>query len=117
MPTDAQGRAYLHFQKARSDRYISAAKLLDPGLDPKFDPHMLEKRIVLMGVSGVGTVDQKTIPTGQVLGTDVHAQLIESVINGQLLIRHPHALWFELALIVLPGLIVIGALRYQRPFI
>src|SRR6185437_1025718 len=48
MPTDAQGRAYLHFQKARSDRYISAAKLLDPGLDPKFDPHVLEKRIVLM---------------------------------------------------------------------
>ena len=117
MPTDARGRAYPHFQKTRSDRYISAANLLDPTLDPKFDPHLLEKHIVLLGVSGIGLLDQKTTPVGQVLGTEIHAELIELVIAGALLIRHPQALWFELALILVPGLIVIAALRYQRPFI
>jgi adenylate cyclase len=111
MPTDARGRAYPHFQKTRADRYISAANLLDP----KFDPHVLEKHIVLLGVSGVGLLDQKTIPIGQVLGTEVQVQLIESVIAGALLIRHPQALWFELALILVPGLVVIGAFRYRQP--
>jgi len=50
-------------------------------------------------------------------GADIHSQLIESILAGTLLYRPPGALWFELALILVAGLLVIGVIGYQRPFV
>ena len=116
IPTGAQGQAYLHFETPLR-RYVSAANLLDPTLDPSFDPRtMLERHIVLLGSSGTGLLDQPLTPLGRELGTEIHAQLIESIMLNSLLLRPPGAAWIELALILVPGLLVIGALRYQRPW-
>lgn len=112
IPTDTHGRAYLHFGQPL-DNDVPAAELLGPG----FDSRRLEGRIVILAVTGLGLLDQKSTPLGLMQGADIHAQLIESILAGTLLYRPPGALWIELALILLPGLAVIGALRYQRPLV
>jgi adenylate cyclase len=112
IPTDADGSVYLHFQPALV-RDVPAAQLLEPD----FDPRRLEGRIVILAVTGLGLLDQKMTPLGLMQGADIHAQLIESILGGTLLYRPPGALRFEIALILLPGLLVIGALRYQRPLV
>jgi adenylate cyclase len=78
---------------------------------------VLERHIVLLGVSGVGLLDRKTTPLGPVLGTEIHAQLIESIALRTLLVRPSYASRIELALVLASGLLVIGVLRYQRPLI
>lgn len=110
IPTDARGRTYVHFGLP-AERYISAQDVLADG----FDPARLKDRFVLLGVSALGTVDQKNTPLGVIFGTEIHAQLIESVLSGALLLRPPQAFAVELGLILGGGLLVIALLPYQRP--
>jgi adenylate cyclase len=112
IPTDPHGHAYLHFTKPRPDSaYVSAATVLDPA----FDPGQFHGRIVLLGVTGLGILDEKTTPLGLTQGIDVHAQLIQSILHGSLLNRPASAFWIEFALIFLAGSAVIGLLRYDSP--
>ena len=110
IPTDRRAKAYLHFGPPRP-RYISAAAVLDPSFDPK----QLQGQIVLLGVTGLGILDQKLTPFGLTQGIDVHAQLIESILGDKLLHRPPSTFWIEIALLVLSGMAVIGLLRYDSP--
>jgi serine phosphatase RsbU (regulator of sigma subunit) len=112
IPTDAHGRAYLHFERPL-DRDVAASELLGPN----FDSRRLAGHIVILAVTGLGLLDQKATPLGLMQGADIHSQLIESILAGTLLYRPPGALWFELALILVAGLLVIGVIGYQRPFV
>jgi adenylate cyclase len=109
-PTDARGRAILHFAPPQL-RYYSAADVLDPA----FDPGQFAGRIVLLGVTGLGIVDQKKTPLGLMEGIQIHAQLIDSMLAGNLLRRPPSVLWIELAIILAAGIAPIGLLGYSRP--
>lgn len=108
--TDRRGKAYLHFGPPRP-RFISAAAVLDAAFDPK----QLEGQIVLLGVTGLGLLDQKLTPFGLTQGIDVHAQLIESILGNTLLHRPPSTFWIEIALLLLGGMAVTGLLRYDSP--
>ncbi len=112
IPTDNSGKAYLHFAPA-IDRDVSAAELFKPD----FDATRLQGRSVILAVTGLGLIDQKQTPLGLMQGADVHAELIESILAGTLLYRAPGVLWIETALILASGLVMIGVLRYKRPFI
>src|SRR5439155_26207982 len=59
-PTDARGRAILHFVPPRL-RYFAAADLLDP----EFDPTQFSGRIVLLGVTWLGIVDRSEEHTSE----------------------------------------------------
>ena len=111
-PTDGNGRAIMHFASPEL-RYISAAAMLDPG----FDASGLGGRIVLLGVTGLGTVDQQKTPLGLMEGVQVQAQLVQSILDNALLHRPPLVFWLELALILLAGAIAIGLIRYEQPFL
>jgi adenylate cyclase len=110
IPTDRRGRAILHFAPSLA-RYISASDVLDPA----FDPVELRGQIVLLGVAGVGIAGLRQTPLGLVRAVDLHAQLIESILLGDLLRRPPFLDWFELAAALAAGLAVIWLLRYARP--
>ena len=110
IPTDRRGRAILHFAPSLA-RYISASDVLDPA----FDPAELRGQIVLLGVAGVGIAGLRETPLGLVRAVDLHAQLIESILLGDLLRRPPMLDWFELAAALGAGLAVIWLLRYARP--
>jgi adenylate cyclase len=111
IPTDGNGRAYLRFQPPNPDRYISAAAVLKP----EFNPASLTDKLVLLGVTGLGLVDQKFTPLGLTQGIEIHAQLIESILRGTVLHRPAYAWCVELAVVLIGGLIVICLVRYERP--
>ena len=110
IPTDRRGRAILHFARSLA-RSISASDILDPA----FDPAELRGQVVLLGVAGVGIAGLRETPLGLVRAVDLHAQLIESILFGDLLRRPPFLDWFELATALVTGLAVIWLLRYAKP--
>jgi adenylate cyclase len=110
IPTDRRGRAILHFAPSQA-RYISASDVLDPA----FHPVELRGQVVLLGVAGVGIAGLRQTPLGLVRAVDLHAQLIESILLNDLLLRPPFLDWFELAAALAAGLAVIWLLRYARP--
>jgi adenylate cyclase len=110
IPTDRRGRAILHFAPSQA-RYISASDVLFPA----FDPAELRGQVVLLGVAGVGIAGLRQTPLGLVRNVDLHAQLIEAILFGDLLHRRPFLDWFELAAALAAGLAVIWLLRYTRP--
>jgi adenylate cyclase len=110
IPTDRRGRAILHFAPSAA-RSISASDVLDAA----FDPAELRGQVVLLGVAGVGIAGLRETPLGLVRAVDLHAQLIKSILLGDLLRRPPFLDWFELAAALAAGLAVIWLLRYARP--
>ena len=109
IPTDRRGRAILHFAPPVA-RYISASDVLDPA----FDPDELKGQVVLLGVAGLGIAGLRQTPLGLVRAVDLHAQLIESILLGNLLRRPPNLDWLELGAALAAGLVVIWLVRYTR---
>jgi serine phosphatase RsbU (regulator of sigma subunit) len=110
IPTDRRGRAVVHFAPPLA-RYISATDVLDPA----FDPGEMQGQVILLGVAGVDVAGLRETPLGLVRAVDLHAQLIESILLGDLLRRPPYVDWLELAAALLAGLVVVWLLRYERP--
>jgi len=110
IPTDRRGRAVIHFATPLT-RYISAADVLDPA----FDRAELRGQVVLLGVAGLGVAGLRETPLGLVRAVDLDAQLIESILRGNLLRRPPYLDWLELAAVLLAGLAVVWLLPYARP--
>ena len=108
--TDRRGRAVVHFAPPLA-RYISAADVLDPA----FDPGELQGQVILLGVAGVDVAGLRETPLGLVRAVDLHAQLIESILLGDLLRRPPYVDWLELAAALSAGLVVVWLLGYERP--
>ncbi len=111
-PTDPRGRAILHFASPQL-RYFTAAEVLDS----QFDPTQFAGHVVLLGVTGLGIVDQKKTPLGLMDGVQVHAQVIQSIRDGSLLRRPPPVFWIELAILLLAAAVPISLLGYDRPFV
>jgi adenylate cyclase len=111
-PTDARGRAILHFAPPLLE-YFAAADVLKP----EFDTGRFAGHVVLLGVTGLGIVGQKQTPLGAMEGVQIHAQLIQSILDGSLLQRPPIVLWIELAMILLAGAVPIWLIGFGRPFI
>ena len=111
-PTDRFGRAILHFAPPQM-RYYSAADVLDPA----FDAGRFAGRIVLLGVTALGIVDQKRTPLGLTEGVHVHAQLIDSIRDRTLLHRPPAVFWVEVTLILIAALVPISLIEYRHPFV
>src|SRR5262249_33580016 len=103
-------RAVVHFAPPLA-RYISAADVLDPA----FDPSELQGQVILLGVAGLDVAGLRQTPLGLVRAVDLHAQLIESILLGDLLLRPPFLDWFELTAVLAAGLLVIWLLSYARP--
>jgi serine phosphatase RsbU (regulator of sigma subunit)/CHASE2 domain-containing sensor protein len=109
--TDAAGRAYPYFAGPQSVPTISAADLFSGSVAPE----SLAGRIVLLGVTGLGLVDVKETPVGLMQGIEVQAELLRSILAGELLRRPAVAPRLESAAIVLATLVVVFGLPYRRP--
>ena len=84
VPTQRDGRLFVHFGRHDSGRMISALQVLEG----RVGADRLERKIVLLGVTGLGLVDFPTTALGErVPGVEIHAQLIENIYDGSLLRR------------------------------
>jgi serine phosphatase RsbU (regulator of sigma subunit)/CHASE2 domain-containing sensor protein len=109
IPTQFDGSVWLHYSPPDADRYVSAVDVLE-GRD---DPSLIAQKIVLLGVTGLGLVDQQMTSRGDRMpGIEIHAQLLENIFDGALL-RRPAWAHFAEALVfaLLAAVIIIGVPR------
>ncbi|TXT25330.1 MAG: stage II sporulation E family protein [Gallionellaceae bacterium] len=106
IPTEKDGRLWVYFSPRNAARFVSAADVLDGNIAPD----ALKNKLVLLGVTGVGMLDDQATPVGQRMpGVEIHAQVLENIFDNQLLRRPIWASWAEILLLVVPGLAAIFA--------
>jgi adenylate cyclase len=107
VPTDAAGRVWLHYARSGPGLTISAADVLAG----KFDPASVAGHIVLVGTSAAGVInDQRATPLSPAVpGVEIHAQLIDEILQGDFLTRPDWAVGAEIlfALVAGAGLILV----------
>ncbi|MGN7125581.1 CHASE2 domain-containing protein [Methylorubrum thiocyanatum] len=79
VPTDPRGQIWVRFSPHDPGLYVSAKDLLN-GTVP---PERLREKIVLVGTSSVGLLDNRTTPLDRSMpGVEIHAQLLENLLTG-----------------------------------
>jgi len=111
VPTDAKGQVAVHYTwphpREEDPRYISAAKIIAGD----FDPARIADRIVLVGSSAAGLNDLKATPIAPDMpGVEIHAQLIEQILQQDFLFRPDWGAGAEIVFAVFFGVIVILAI-------
>jgi adenylate cyclase len=105
VPTDRHGHLWIHYAKQRPQLYISAKDLLAGEVASE----RLAGKLVLIGTSAVGLLDIKATPLQQnIPGVEVHAQVLEMILSGQLLQRPHYALGAELIVLAIVSLLIIA---------
>jgi adenylate cyclase len=104
LPTDQNGRFWVHFNKHDPARYVSAKDVLQ-GRVPR---DRVEGKLVLIGTSAVGLLDIKTTPVSAAIpGVEIHAQILESALTKSSLTYPNYAVGVELLVAVFVGLMII----------
>ncbi|MEM6635188.1 MAG: adenylate/guanylate cyclase domain-containing protein [Pseudomonadota bacterium] len=105
IPTDAFGSIWPYLTPSRPDRFVPAADLLG-GRMPQ---GRLAGHLVLVGTSAIGLEDFRATALGiPMAGVEIHAQALENILGGSLLIRPNYAVAVELSAVLGLGLLVIA---------
>jgi adenylate cyclase len=109
IPTDEAGRVWLHYAKSQPDQYVSAADVLDGTVDRA----RIQDHLILVGTSAEGLINdaQATPMASGVPGVEIHAQLIEQLLQRSFLVRPDWAPGAEVVFMGLVGIGLIFALR------
>jgi len=101
IPTDAAGRVWLYYSLPERDRRVSAADVLAGN----FDRAAFSDHIVFVGTSAKGVVnDEQATPIApDVPGVEIHAQLIEQILEQAFLARPDWAVGAEILFTILIG--------------
>jgi len=117
LPVDGQGRLWLHYTAPAGAGTPTALPVVSAAdvLAGTFEPNTFHNRVVLLGFTAQGLLDRVSTPHGdQRPGVYVHAEIIESVVQGRLLRRPGWAPLVEgLAYLLLTGAFAL-ALRLER---
>ena len=112
IPTDRDGRVRLHFSPAYAARRISAAAILRGELPAKALAH----QVAIVGATAVGISDIAATPlAARMDGVEVQAQLVENLLYGSRLIRTAEARWWELAVFIALGFLLVILLPRLPP--
>ena len=105
IPTDADGTMWIHYTPHAETRFVSAAAVLAGDVPTE----RLERKLVLVGVTALGLADQHVTPLGERLsGVEIHAQALENVFDGRVLVRPHWTSWAEPAALAGAGGLVIA---------
>jgi serine phosphatase RsbU (regulator of sigma subunit)/CHASE2 domain-containing sensor protein len=103
VPVERDGFLRLNLSPHDQRRFVSAAAVLQGAVPAD----RFERRFVLLGVTGLGVQDQHATPLGPMWGVEIHAQLLESIVDGTLAWRPRWAQRGEIALTAVLGLLLI----------
>jgi adenylate cyclase len=105
IPTDRNGQLWVRYAHHDPLIYVSAVDLLDG----RVPAEKIEGKLVLIGTSATGLNDIKTTPVSPVMpGVEIHAQVLESALTGEVLSQPSLARGFEFLGALLLGLLVIA---------
>ena len=112
IPTEADGAVRIYFSRHKADRFVSAVDVLEG----RVDAAQLQRQLVLIGPTAIGLHDDQTTPTGErMAGTEIHAQLLENIVDGTLLRRPPWAAGAEGVLLLLVGALLLRVTPQVSP--
>ena len=112
IPTEPDGRVWLHYSRSDARRLVPASDVLD-GMVPA---ERFQGRLVLVGATALGLSDTQSTPVADRMpGIEVHAQLLECILDGALLTRPPLARAIELAMLAAGGVLLLLAVPRLRP--
>ena len=112
IPTEADGAVRVYFSPHRPDRFVSAVDVLEG----KVDPALLRRQMVLIGPTAIGLHDLQATPIGQLMsGSEIHAQLLENLIDGTWLRRPAWASGAEALALLLLGALLLRATPRLKP--
>ena len=104
VPTEPDGSVRIHFARSDPERFVSAADVLAG----KVDRQLLERKLVLIGVTALGLSDYQATPVADRMpGVEIHAQLLENIYDADLLSRPRAVVWAEAGLLLTGGLLLI----------
>ena len=103
VPTDRTGTVWPWFTPHRPERFVSAIDVLEGRAGARLAGHL-----VLVGTSAVGLEDFRPTPMGVAMaGVEIHAQVLENMLQETMLWRPHYAVGMELMVAALLGLLVI----------
>ena len=100
--SDPNGIIWIKYKKSDKNQYISAGDVYDG----KFQSDFFTDKYVLIGASAQGLFDLVKTPLGITIpGVEVHANVIENILDQSYLIRNPNTYIFELLFSIIVALI------------
>jgi adenylate cyclase len=114
VPTDSNGRLWLHFAPHDLSRFVSAIDVLE-GRVPS---DRISGRLVLVGTSAAGLQDIKTTPVDSAIpGVEINAEVLESILTQSTLLSPSYAVVVELATALVLGLVIIWLAPILSPLL
>ena len=105
IPTDHNGQLWVHYARNDASIYVPAFNVLEKNVAPD----MIAGKLVLIGTSAVGLNDIKTTPVSRAMpGVEIHAQVLESTLTGEVISQPIYGIAVEFATALLFGLLVIA---------
>ncbi len=100
--SDPNGIIWIKYKKSLKEQYISASKVYDG----EFKKDFFENKYVLIGASAQGLFDLVKTPLGVTIpGVEVHANIIENILDQSYLLRNPNTYIFELFFSIIVALL------------
>jgi adenylate cyclase len=107
VPTDGGGRVWVYYSRPEPDRYISAADIIAG----TFDRARIDGNIVLIGATAAGLNVLHSTPVGTDMpGVEIHAQLIEQILQNSYLARPDWVIGGEILFTLLAGIVLIATM-------
>ena len=112
LPTEADGGLRIYYSNHDPRRYVSAVDVFDG----KVDRDSFSRKLVIVGTGGVGMVDYHNTPLGErMFGGEIHAQVLENLVDQAWLKRPSWALPLELGVFALFGLTLVWTTPRWKP--
>lgn len=103
--TTRNGRVWPYFTAIEDvGRYVPASAVLEGTADPA----KLRGNLIFVGTSAIGLEDYRATPMAATMpGVEIHAQVVESILSRQMLVRPNYAITMELSALLAIGLVII----------
>ena len=110
--SDPNGIIWIRYKNSIKSQYISSSDVYDG----KFPENFFKNKYVLIGASAQGLFDLVKTPLGVTIpGVEVHANVIENIIDQSFLIRNPNTYVFELIFVIIVSVITFVLSQKIKP--
>ncbi len=110
--SDPNGIIWIKYKESNKDQFISASDVYDG----KFQSDFFKDKYVLIGASAQGLFDLVKTPLGVTIpGVEVHANVIENILDQSYLVRNPNTYIFELIFSIIIALLTFVLSQKIKP--
>jgi adenylate cyclase len=108
IPTTDDGAIMMHFTRSAPGRVLPALRVFEPDIDPA----LVDGKIIIIGSSAAGLKDLRATPINAFeAGVNIHADALEQIILGEILLRPDWASGAEIVFLLIFGLLLIVSLQ------